>query len=466
MGKSKHFRLLMILFVDFLVISACVGASDEMIPEYENAVYAEDLDGFIIKWAWTAADTTFGYVPGTNFSDMALERKKEVENKLNCKIDVDYNSNAASLYQASVMTGSHYCDLLTTGNTISALIRGGYFAGLSSFLDLDDTFKWGSPITLSSAAWKDDVYAVCPASWPELFLASASYPIVVNESLVSKYGLEDPRVYVENGTWNWDKFEECIQAFTIQDGENKVYGFMTHPPYFGVSMVLSNGVTFTQVENGKVTCGLYSENGRAALERARSIMFETCSDCIHPETECYFQKGVDLFLSNASVMYTSRGDDLLSGTDSIIFNFSDIGIVPYPYGPNGKPGVYLGYNQGLNYATALTLNSADADASVKILSEMFEPFEGYETKEKLIEYMSKQIFSDKRDAEIYYSLLENTEYGYYNEGGRKLVDNIFVSAKSVSEILESFESQYSDLIENYMTPVYEGLTAVYGEMPQ
>ena len=206
MGKSKHFRLLMILFVVFLVISACVGASDEMIPEYENTVAVEDLDGFTIEWAWTATDTTFGYVPGTNFSDMALERKKEVENKLNCKIDVDYNSNAASLYQASVMTGSHYCDLLTTGNTISALIRGGYFAGLSSFLDLDDTFKWGSPITLSSAAWKDDVYAVCPASWPELFLASASYPIVVNESLVSKYGLEDPRVYVENGNLSEVKY--------------------------------------------------------------------------------------------------------------------------------------------------------------------------------------------------------------------------------------------------------------------
>jgi hypothetical protein len=463
MGKSAFIKGFLMLICAFIVLSSCSANAEELIPAYENDLSSDDLGGFTVKWAWTAVDTAFGYVPGTNFSDMALERKKETEKKLNCKIDVDYNSNAPSLYQASVMTGTHYCDLLTAGNTISAMIRGGYFAGLSSFIDLNDTFKWGSPLTLSSAAWKDDVYAVCPASWPELFLASASYPIVVNESLVSKYGLEDPRVYVENGTWNWDKFEECIQAFTVQDGENRVYGFMTHPPYFGVSMVLSNGVTFTQVENGTVSCGFYSENGRAALERARSIMFETCSDCIHPETECFFQKGVDLFLANAAVMYTSRGDDLLSGTDSIIFNFSDIGIIPYPYGPNGKPGVYLGYNQGLYYATALTLNSSDADASVKILSEMFEPFKGYETKEKIIDYMSEQIFSDRRDAEIYYSLLENTEYGYYNEGGRKLVDNIFVSSKSVSEILESFQSQYDDLIESYMIPVYEGLSAVYSD---
>lgn len=464
MSNQKIIKSVLIAACIFLILSACQTSLPETVPEYDFSVKNDDLGGFRLRWAWTYTDTTMGYVTGTNFADMALERKKDVENRLNCVIDIEYDSNALNLHQAAVMTGTEYSDMITGGNTLSGLIRAGYFTGLSSYLDVENTFKWGAPINLASGAWKNDVYAVCPNSWPELFLASASYPIVVNEGLVARYGLEDPREFVEAGIWNWDKFEECLHAYTVHDGENTVYGFMTHPPYFGVSMILSNGVTFTQIENGKVSCGIYSENGRIALERARAIKYETCADCIHPSEDCYFQTGRELFLSNAAVLYTSRGDDLLSGTGSIIYNYADIGIIPYPYGPNGKPGVYYGYNQGLYYATCITSNVSDAFAAAKILSAMYEPFDGYETKEKMIDYMSTQIFSDERDARIYYSIMENTEYGYYNEGGRQAIDNIFVSVKSVSEVLESFEEKYDDLLTNYMEPIYEGLIAAYGSL--
>ena len=461
MKKISKFAVffLSVLFI----LSACQTSESEIVPEYDSDTDLNDLDGYTVKWAWMFQDTVLGYVEGSNFADMAIERKKQVEKDLNCNIELIYNAKAADLYNAALSSGQHYCDILTGGNTLRAYARNGYFMGLSSLLDLENTYKWGSPLSLTSMAWIDDVYAVIPNSWPELFLASAGYPIVVNGNLVSKYGLEDPREFVENNEWNWDKYEECLHNYTVQDGENTVYGHLTHSPYFGIAMFLSNGVSFAEYVDGAVVSGFYTDKGRTALERAKKIKSETCADCFHPEDNAYFQTGIDLFTNNVAVLFTTRGDDLLSGTNSIIYKLDNIGIIPFPSGPDAKPGVYSGYNQGLYYSTSITVNSTDVEASATILSEMYEPFEGYETKEQVIDYMANQIFFDEQDARIYYNILENTEYGYYYEGGRDLIDKIFVSSDPVSSILESYEDQYTALIEDYMTPIYKGIVSVYGE---
>ncbi|MBO5300338.1 MAG: hypothetical protein J6B51_09750, partial [Clostridia bacterium] len=98
-----------------------------------------------------------------------------------------------------------------------------------------------------------------------------------------------------------------------------------------------------------------------------------------------------------------------------------------------------------------------------VLSEMYEPFDAYKTKAELQDYMGKQIFFDERDAGIMFNMISHAEYGFFKEGGRSVIDTLKDSTESVQVILESLESKYQDILENYMIPHYEGRIAVYGE---
>ena len=77
--------------------------------------------------------------------------------------------------------------------------------------------------------------------------------------------------------------------------------------------------------------------------------------------------------------------------------------------------------------------------------------------------MATQTFFDIRDARVYANMLENTEYGFFLEGARSLIQESVESNSAVSTLVDSHESQYQDIVEKYIQHHYSAKVAIYGE---
>jgi len=226
-------KILSIILLALLVysFSACSASEPEIVPEYESVIDSGiDLDGFEVLWGWTDGagldnDSNFGFIEGTPHSDMLTEHKKNVENNLNCKITLDHNANN-DILRAGIMSGSQEIDIITAGSLrMIDSIRGGYLTPLSSMIDVTNYDKWGYPNMLITALWKDDLYAVVPFSWPEIMYTNSAHVLAVNEDLITKLNVTDPREYVEAVDWTWDRFEECLANYTFDDAGNMIYSY-------------------------------------------------------------------------------------------------------------------------------------------------------------------------------------------------------------------------------------------------
>ncbi len=460
---KKAIGIILCLIFVFSVCS-CAAPEAETVPEFEEmSSSGYDLGGYSVLWGWTDGagldnDSNFGFIEGTPNSDLLLEHKKNVEQKLNCKITLDHTANNTIL-RAGVMAGDQKIDIITSGSLrMMDSIRGGYLTGLSSFIDVDNYEKWGTPNMLVSVLWEDDLYAVVPFSWPEIMYTNSAHVLAVNENLISKLSLTDPREYVEALDWTWDRFEECMENFTFEDAGRTVYSYKGgFGRYYYINMVISNGVSFIDGKNGTVSCGILSDAGREAMERGRYI------------AEMYRDKangGSDNptgFINGEAVMYLAWTYELTRNTQYIMYQMDNVGVVPFPQGPNATPGQYSSYHQSLAYATGIPFNAKDFYTSLTVLNEMFEPFEQYKTKDDIIDMMANQIFFDRRDAEIIYQVEKASQYGFFDEKLGNILEQAGTTNTPISQLCEEQESTIAKIVETYLEPCYRGLTAVYGE---
>ncbi len=461
MKRLIHTVVFALIFA--FILCACGQTEEEIVPEYEATAGGSDLDGFVATWGWSGkdGDTVLGFTPGTSHADMVMQKKKDVETAYNCKINIEYNEDILNVLRSGVMSGAQLLDLIKAESYYMITdVRAGYLTGLSSLIDIENVEKWGTPNMLQSLIWKNDIFGVTPYAWPDLLYTATGHIIAVNESYVSKLAQPDPREFVEDLTWTWDKFEECLSAYTHNDGGDTVYGMKSHHAYFAMNMFLSNGVALSAYDNGKVVCGAYTEPGRVALERAKQIIQETHKDCFHPSESAGDHTE---FVNGECVMYAAWTSELIVGTTSIMYQMDNIGLLPFPQGPNATPGVYLSYHESLTNSIGIPFNAKDPFAAAVVLSAMLEPFDEYKTKEDILEYMTDQIFFDRRDTEVLANLTRNTEYGFFREGARGVIESATEVSTAISALLESNEAKYDQIAEEYMTPHYQGRIAVYGE---
>ena len=457
-------KIFCMLLISVLVLTACSQEIAEVIPEYDfgEGVSATDLDGFKLVWGWggSTGSSVFGFIPDTQLADMVIERRKEVEQKLNCKIEYAQSSNMVDNFRSGILAGFQDYDIVAAGGTLRNDARAGNLMGLSSLLDVKNTDKWGTPNMLVPMLWEDDLYGVVPFAWPDLIYRLSGHILAVNENLVVRLAQTDPREFVENGQWTWDKFEEVIKEYTFSEGERTVYGVRVHLPYYAIDCLLSNGVAVSTYQNGEVVAGVYTEAGREAMERCQKMYYETSHDYFHPYTDSV---GDDEFVNGECVMYLTWMNELTGSTRWIMYNMDNVGVLPFPQGPKATPGKYLSYNEGLLLCFGIPINARDPVASALILSEMCEPFDAYKTKDDIIDYMATQIFFDRRDAEIVVNEVTNTEYGFFDEGARGVLEGIGGTQTPVSTVLESNLTKYETIVEEYMMPCYRAMDAVYGE---
>ena len=475
---SKILKIIsLVCIINLILISGCQGKVDVGEPDNtpEAPVYT-DLEGAEIKYAvatgHAVVNNVLGYLEDTAFAELAAARINEVEANYNCKLNIQYMvyDAAAAEFKKALATGDNFADVIQHESYIMQDFARteGALVGMSelvSQLDYHDTAKWGNKNILESMFWEKDLYGVVPMAWPELLYTSSGYPIVFNGNLVKQIGATDPREFVEKKEWTWDKFEEVLHTYTTTNGETTIYGMAVHPPYFSGMMVSSNNVKFAYKEGDVYKAGLYTPEAEAALSRAQFIYNTTSADCffkgnITPEGV------VDIFINNGAVMASVSSGNIYGVNSKISFEVENTGILPYPAGPNNPEFQWKSIHESMYFIICFPSFSANLEEAATAINALYEPLPGFETPEKTLDYMTRNMFFDPRDSQVFYTMLSNTEYNYFKDNARAIIEQAIgynTKPKAISEILGANEASYNKIVETVIAPVMRGVEAVWGE---
>jgi len=462
--KKKLICFILLAFVFNLIICACGASESEEIFD-EDLIGSDsgyDLEGYTIKYICGLEDTYLGYEEDTFFYDTAKQRVADVEKELNCKIEAQNSkSGDSSAMITATASGVYYGDAFSwEGDMLEDAAAAGLLVGLSSvsdYLDIKDTEKWGNKYQLESICYKDDVYGFIPYYWPERSYSEMGYFLAVNEDVVSKLGETDPREYVENRTWTWSQFRECLERFTVTEGsETTIHAMPTDDGYYALMYIGSNGSRLVSVSpNGKITNGYTDEKTMKAMQEAVDVKTEYAYAFSKTSIR---ETIVEELASGKLAMAPVDCNFLLT---KVAYQVDNFGIVKWPVGPDVDPDYVFSTYANIR-PTSISVLTPDAGATALILDKLYEPFEGYKTQDEIKNYMKNLVFHDDRDCDTFFGMIENTQYNYFHFGVYGLISGYVNGGASIAQSVESMEDRLEDIFEENIAPCIEGIISVYG----
>lgn len=467
----KRIISLALCLVFALTFVSC-AATEEIVPEYITQVSDEiDFDGKVFKmgtvndalivFSSSDQESVLGYIENTEFADLALNRIKETETKYNMVLDVVIVPSAAQTAYNSVVTGDYEFDFIQEESyDVVDYVIAGTFVDLSVLSNMNaiDEEKWGSRFLLSSMMYDGGLYGVIPAKHPMKTQNSMSSVIAVNEDYVRELNETDPRDYYENGEWTWDTFTNVLlnYAHTTQVSNEYVYAFASNAGWFTRAVSLSNGDEYLVVnDDGTYEMGFYTATALKAFEQAYEWWNGVTADSIHKGG------GVNQVNDGSSVMALIDTYQVLSGTSSVAYNLDNFGIVPFPSGPDAPAGWYKSFYESADFVLSIPVTAPDEEASALIMDSLFEPLDGYETDESVLEYLKRNYFMDERDAEYFFEIASNDHAIYidHKHGLTSFFDQILKS--SPAQVMESNENSQRTNIEKYILTQYQTMKELY-----
>ena len=399
--------------------------------------------------AETADTSLFSYPSGTLLEDLLLQRIKDIENEYNCKVKVKTDGTVRIDSIVPVLaSGSYVADILFTSGP-STFIRAGFMYPLdvlSDYIDYTNTDKYGGLGLLEQGLYNSTPYCVTPAMWPGKQTTTSFGVFAVNENLITRYGLTDPRDIVESGEWTWETFERIIPDYQIDDGS--VQATACNMTWSIMDFAMMNGADYyTITTDGTVLPALDSEYIAEAIDWC-SRLFTEHKDCI-----TFLDHGgmLDLFLNDGIVMTKTAVDHIIRFMSYKMDNF---GVVPMPCGPHGTYGKWVNaYNE--NIAFSILYNTNEPVCSAVVIDELCEPFRGYETEEDLKAYM-RSIFFDDRDIDFIMNYFENARWNYWGHASLETFFNnaktAAISGKSATEFLSANAERINNLVVENIVP--------------
>ena len=410
---KRRFALLLFVLMLVAICSSCAAEIPEIMPEYSPSLSDEaiDLAGktyiMAMEASYEGRGRNLGYIPDTDFGDMAAERVKNVETAYNCKIEFVYENSMQERSYRSAVGGVYLYDFVQSPSFgLLSYMRANAFEDLSGLTNIDvfDQSKWGNRYSLVSTMYNGGIFAVQAAALPLRVVDSEFFILYINEDHIAENLSTDPRDYYENAEWNWDTFERCLEAFAYTNSANQyIYSFFSGFGPFARDLGLSNGTeVVSRNSDGEMEIGYFSD---AALE-AYNKAFEWFNGALADNVLDYWQ--TDRFIAGDSVMYYGNTNQVLGGnTNTISYNVENYGVVPLPTGPNAKNI----YDNKMTYSSAslsiaIPITAQDSEISALLIDKIYEPFEGFETKESILDYLVRNYFHDERDAKV---ILEQTQ---------------------------------------------------------
>jgi ABC-type glycerol-3-phosphate transport system substrate-binding protein len=479
---KKTVKILLLTALLLISSIACASKEAEVFDlDFETNVNSDavDLNGYSMRYAVTCstlfgdsnAENILGFTSGTLFSDMAAKRKAEIEDKYNCTIDAFYQADGASENEFTVcsMSGVFYCDILQ-GSThgLRSSMKIGFYQPVNTlqpYIDYRDSEKWGTPAMLEEMCWVGQLYGILPAAWPELNYSSFGYIFMANMNLASTLGIPDIRETVENKEWTWAKFEETLTAGTlIEGGETKVYGMSAHPPYLGEMMLRSNGDTIIiDKGNGEYSWGYAEPNAIKALTEFRNVYngdyaFAFDHNVTSPDAVA------DAFIEGKATLTVVDTEQLFGYNGRISRNVENYAVLPAPTGPDVEPGRIFAVHESMRSMIVFSTYCKNLESAAFITDKIYEPFEGYETKDKIKDFMTYNYFFDERDADIFFEMFKNTEYNYFIVGMRQFNEIITDrKTKSIAELVELYKDYNENLLQTEAVSPRETIKTLWPE---
>ena len=222
-----------------------------------------------------------------------------------------------------------------------------------------------------------------------------------------------------------DTFTEVLSTytFTALSGDT-IYSFASDASRFIRCIAFSNGDDFITYngEDGTFELGLYTTTTLQALNQ-------------------YYEW-----------MNGPTKDTMMVTTDTNAYNLNNYGIVPYPNGPEAEPGYYKTYCESTDFTICIPIMAQDPEATAVVMDSLYEPLDGYETKESIIEYLDKNYFLDSRDSAFFYEIADRGKT-YFLQTTDGLYD-IWpeLVAKTASEALAKYEDFLKERTEKYLIP--------------
>lgn len=416
-----------------------------------------------------STENFLGYTLNTEFSDLARKRVKDLEDQYNFKLNV---TNDTADIVTMTAGGLRFADVfLSPSFNFFSWSKAGLLTGistLSDFIDYRDSEKWGSPLILESMFYENDVFGLTPNAWPEQNYTSFGYPLIANVDLILANGCSNPRELVEAGVWVWDTFNEELDKNTITEGnDTRCYGLVTSYPYFAQMIILSNGQRFAMKdENGEYYCGYYTPEALRAMDEIKEIWFGKYAHTVLRD-EVYLSEVVMRNFTSERGAYAFLPTHFLFGVyGEVAMELDNFAILPTPTGPDVDVGLVTSIHHTMYYSISFPVVGTNTDAAAAMINEIYEPLPGFETRDQIKAYMTRNYFFDERDADTFFELFENSYYNYdYTTGfnSRKIPEGVCQSTRAVSELLKSNESIVADCLTEYVIPTLHAYDVLYGD---
>ncbi len=450
-----------------VMLFTCVSCAEEMpeiVPEYNGNVSDEKIDlggrtlimGMEPNAAIENEGTTLGYIPNTEFGDLASQRIRDVEKAYNCNIEFDYVSGPGERAYNSAIAGTYIFDFINQGSfSLVNYMRASAFQDLTAVENLDvfDETKWGNKNMRISTMWDGSIFGLLPAAHPMRLSNSLDEIFVINENYIAQLLETDPRDYYENGVWDWEHFEYCLYNYAHTNNANEyVYSAAASTGGFLRDLAMANGNEFMTIdENGNFELGYFTPSAIEAYHQAY--------EWFNGATSSYLNKDYSLetFLAGGSVLVYIASSHVLSTTNAIAYQMDNYGIIPVPYGPSAEgPMDFKSSYSSAQYTIAIPITAKDIEISALVLDAIYEPFEGYETEADVFEYLSDNYFRDERDAAFLLEMTKN-DHAFYHDHLHGFTFWSDIIDSGVSKVVESKEESLYETAKKYNYSAYATL---------
>jgi len=379
-------------------------------------------------------------------AQMALDKVREVEAKYNVYIEF-VNMTWDGIIEnipISIMSGIPDADVYLgdTQFVIPAVLNGMGIAledmGIPSN---HDVFAGpGQNIVMESVQipGQDRTYMFRPAG-----VNTGMYMLGYNREMMQTHGLEDPQDLWDKGEWTWDAFREYCRVLT--DATQDIYGYSGYWTNFLQSMLFSNDTVFAggPVQTVDAPKTLEVLNFMHELYNVDKTARPWDSDD-WVINNSLFAEGKSGFWIAAHWINEEQGG--LTAT-------FDIGMVPFPVGPQGNAGTMATTNVSGNYYF-IPRYIKDADEVFNIMYDLTNWFDGdLEYRDDLAWFKDRMISEENFDfymkvaGRMGFDLL--MDLGFAPSIPLMLETTIGPAEYTPAQYAETYRQVFQDALDNY-----------------
>lgn len=471
MIKKTFFHVFSVVVLSLILFAACADSQidEDFDLDYDSSMSGDsNLGGYVFTYRYGGdqaqlGDGCLGYRMGSPLDDEARQRISDIQTGMKCTIDVIIDPDTYSSFVQATTGGVYFGDAIwiqSDGIRDMAAIDGVEGITNLGIIDYTDTLKWGNQRMLEVFYYEDDLYGLFPSLWPEKADNHADCITVVNENIIARLGVTDPREYVESKTWTWAKFEEILPLYYNEEGGSVIhYALDTSAADMGYVFLYSNGGRLmVRDATGEYVPGYFTDTSFQAMDRAKKIYTGDLSYTLNKAG------GVDAFVNGKSAMIITNAANITGPAAKISLGMDNFGILNSPLGPSAPEDLTYTTYSNLQGSLAISKYAMDLDSTATILDALYAPLMENGTAEGMIDYLRRNYFFDDRDASVYYYMTRNSYYTYFHWS--EINDTIWQyisSPKSVTEYIQSKKDKLTESLEKYVMPSVRGMNAVWGE---